>query len=99
MFHAARPDSNLRFLITTRPLPEINSFDPGFFAHYILRPFERKQVEAFAQNWFTQRNRTDADASERFLRQVEDSRIFDIAQIPLLLTMAAVVYELDTNKI
>jgi len=63
-----------------------------------VRPFEPGQVEHFAQNWFANRQNTNADDAERFLLQIQDSRISDLAQIPLLLTMAAIVYELDRNE-
>jgi hypothetical protein len=35
---------------------------------------------------------------QRFLQQVEQSRIADLAQVPLLLTLAAVLYEQGRDK-
>lgn len=98
LYHARKPDSYYHFVIATRPVPELDRFDRDLFGHYSVRPFEPSQVDDFAHKWFSNRPDANADDAREFLVQIKKSRIADLAQIPLLLTMAAVVYELDRNR-
>jgi hypothetical protein len=88
-----------RFMVTTRPLPAVEVFQRDGFARYTVRPFEISQLKDFAEKWFAPAREADPQDAQRFLQQVEQSRIADLAQVPLLLTMAAVLYEQGRDKL
>lgn len=87
-----------RFLVTTRPLSEVGSFEQDGFARRVMVPFEAGQLETFARYWFARERGDDPQDAQRFLQQVKQSRIADLAQVPLLLTMAAVLYEQNRGE-
>ncbi|MFI6586788.1 caspase family protein [Embleya sp. NPDC050493] len=87
------PDSRFRLLITTRPLPndELAPLQHAATGTYTLEPFDREQLREFAHRWF--RDHADGQArAEGFLRQTEAAGIRDLVRIPLLSTVAALVY-------
>ena len=91
--HAEGEADLYRLLITTRPLPEQQMTvlsrlpDTG---SYEIALFNREQRHAFAEAWF----RTSADATaEEFLRQADRGGLSDLMAVPLLTTVAAVVFE------
>jgi hypothetical protein len=86
------PRSPYRFVVTTRPLRPRPDFSRESFATFALRPFQRPQIEAFANAWFAARD-SDSGAAGLFLQRVDDSRLGDLAVVPLLLTMAALVFQ------
>jgi hypothetical protein len=96
--HGERVDGSYRFVLTTRPLPAVFQTGQHSFGQYTLRPFEAGQVRSFARLWFAERQNGDEASAEGFLRQVVESRISELAQTPLLLTMAAIVYELSRDE-
>jgi len=96
--HLARVDSQgqtatYRFVATTRPLSVVELLQRDGFARFTVRPFEAGQLQDFAKKWFSPERGADSRDAQKFLQQVEQSRIADLAQVPLLLTMAAVLYE------
>lgn len=80
----------LRFLVATRPLPpsQLDILGTGA-GRYQLQPFDLPRLTEFAESWF---ENTKASARQ-FLSQVRKARLSDIAQVPLLATIAAIVYE------
>jgi hypothetical protein len=88
-----------RFLITSRPLAtdEMHVLRRTGIAEYELRPFDRDDLARFAGRWFTARYPTDQAAARahaaRFLARVAGARLGPVARIPLLASIAAVVYE------
>lgn len=112
----AAGDGPYRFVITSRPVPELADLEPApqpeapggaaqeaseadgeptpqRFGHYRLRPFTEEQKQDFVRAWFRARSpHPDAD-TERFLAQVEESRLGDLTTTPLLLTMTALLFE------
>lgn len=93
-----------RFLLACRPLAESELGElrgPGVGA-YDLKPFDRRELGEFARRWFTarypdDRRRADATAG-RFLARVAGARLGPVARIPLLATIAALVYEQQSGR-
>ncbi|WP_424641348.1 caspase, EACC1-associated type [Embleya sp. AB8] len=88
------PDGRFRLLITTRPLPndELAPLQHAATGTYTLEPFDREQLHEFAHHWF--RDHTDGRKSAAgFLRQTKAPGIRDLVRIPLLATVAALVYQ------
>ncbi|WP_432079671.1 NACHT domain-containing protein [Streptomyces sp. YPW6] len=78
-------------LITSRPLPddERRTWDSDKeLTHYAIEPFQHHQRAQFAHSWFAD----DVDLAESFLRELAASRLEEEASIPLLATVAAVVF-------
>ncbi|MGH3430752.1 MAG: NACHT domain-containing protein, partial [Mycobacteriales bacterium] len=89
----ARPDSDYRFVVTTRALPEseLIPLRTATVGSYVIEPFGRPELEEFATKWFTaQRVPSPAAETERFLRETTDGRLRELVQNPLLATIAAV---------
>ncbi|MGH3722470.1 MAG: NACHT domain-containing protein [Pseudonocardiaceae bacterium] len=89
----ARPDSDYRFVVTTRALPEseLAPLRTATVGSYVIEPFGRPELEEFATKWFTaQRVPSPAAETERFLRETTDGRLRELVQNPLLATIAAV---------
>ncbi|MEU5692369.1 NACHT domain-containing protein [Actinosynnema sp. NPDC020468] len=81
-----------RVVLTTRPI-EGTALAPLHHANrYELQPFDEEALERFARNWFP-----EADA-ERFLHQVRDAHLKELVQVPLLATIAAIVFEQHTDR-
>lgn len=84
VFHADSHNSNYHFIFASRPVPELDRFPRDIFGHYLVRPFDSHQVTLFAKQWFTNRPARTADDASRFLRQIGNSRIDGLAQIPVV---------------
>ncbi|GGS43229.1 NACHT domain-containing protein [Actinokineospora fastidiosa] len=91
----ATPDSPYRLVLTTRPI-EGASLAPVQrigAARYELQPFDEEALRRFAINWFT-----DDPAASRFLRQVRAAHLDELVRVPLLATIAAIVFERTDNR-
>lgn len=89
----ARPDSDYRFVVTTRALTEseLAPLRTGNVGNYVIEPFDRPELEEFASKWFTaQQVPSPAANTERFLRETSDGRLRELVKNPLLATIAAV---------
>lgn len=92
-------DVTHRFLVTSRPLPdaELATLRNAWVAEYELRPFDRADLADFARRWFTARLPHDPEAAAReaalFLTRVAGARLGPVARVPLLATIAVMVYE------
>ncbi|WP_328783494.1 caspase family protein [Streptomyces canus] len=84
-------DGPHRLLITTRALSsaELGVLRGRFTGEYTVEPFDREALERFARAWFA----ADAALAERFLDQLDEARLTDVVKVPLLATVAAVVFE------
>lgn len=82
-----------RFLIASRPLRDIELMPlrNAGAVHYKLQPFTPPQLAEFAGNWF--RARPDGGDPMRFLQSIERARLAPVVTLPLLATIAAIVYE------
>lgn len=98
-----------RFVVTSRSLPDLGAFDPAsderpLFVRYRLRPFGLTQRRAFAAAWFRSRPGDPTARADAFNAAIERTTLTDLAGSPLLLTMAAVLFErggdgaLPTNR-
>lgn len=85
LIQAAWPPGSHVFM-TTRP--GMTALPDGFTSFDLL-PFEPKQVEEFAHNWF----KPDDAKAYAFLESVRAARMGDLSGTPLLLTVAATVFE------
>ncbi|UVS77449.1 NACHT domain-containing protein [Actinokineospora sp. UTMC 2448] len=91
----ATPDSPYRLVLTTRPI-EGASLAPVQrigAARYELQPFDEEALRRFATNWFT-----EEPAAARFLRQVRAAHLDELVRVPLLATIAAIVFERTDNR-
>ncbi|MEO7196814.1 MAG: hypothetical protein ABIZ05_18655 [Pseudonocardiaceae bacterium] len=89
----ARPDSDYRFVVTTRALPEseLAPLRRTTVGNYVIEPFGTPELEEFATKWFTvQRVPSPAAETDRFLRETSDGRLRELVRNPLLATIAAV---------
>ncbi|MFI5491960.1 NACHT domain-containing protein [Actinoplanes sp. NPDC051859] len=93
-------DSELhQIVVTSRPLPaqELADLRVTGVAEYELRPFDRADLAEFAARWFSARQAGHPEAPERraamFLARVAGARLGPVARVPLLATIAAMVYE------
>ncbi len=100
----SRSMSNYRVLVTSRPLPlgeveELRGLDVGSFR---LSPFSPADLERFTLIWFTARAKEGQEYSEatearRFRANVQDAGLSALIHVPLLATMAVLVYERDRD--
>lgn len=104
-----RQPGRFRFVVTSRPLPDLGAFesaagDAELFARFRLRPFGPGQRRQFAAAWFRSRMGDPTAAVDAFIEAVERTALADLTGSPLLLTMAAVLFErhdggaLPTNR-
>ncbi|WP_160165885.1 NACHT domain-containing NTPase [Actinoplanes sp. OR16] len=95
LLNAAGP---YRMVITSRPLtePELAGLNVPDVGVYDLRPFDRRELDEFARRWFAARipndRRSADDVAGRFLARVDGARLGPVARVPLLATIAAIVY-------
>ncbi|GIE34867.1 hypothetical protein Ait01nite_079120 [Actinoplanes italicus] len=88
-----------RILVTSRPLagPELAELSGSTVGAYDLRNFDRRELDEFAHRWFTARfpdDRRRADeTADRFLARLAGARLGPVVRVPLLATIAAIVYE------
>ncbi|KOV81747.1 NACHT domain-containing NTPase [Nocardia sp. NRRL S-836] len=83
--------STYRVLLTTRPT------EGGALAalqrvasRYELQPFDEDALRLFATHWFEEEGE---DCARRFLQQVREAHLFELVEVPLLATIAAIVFE------
>ncbi|HEX8870907.1 MAG TPA: hypothetical protein VF821_34905, partial [Lentzea sp.] len=82
-----------RVLLTTRPteggaLAALQQRAGA--ARYDLQPFDREALGRFARSWFAEVGEGYAD---RFLHEVREAHLDELVEVPLLATIAAIVFE------
>jgi cellulose synthase operon protein C len=89
-------DSPYRILLTTRPVDSA-ALVPLLrtAAHYELQPFDEAALTDFAGRWFDGQERGSA---ERFLRQIRQAYLDELVQVPLLATIAAIVFDQHSDR-
>lgn len=90
-----REQDQLRFLVASRPLAvgdlaELRALRIG---EYRLRRFDDADLRAFAGNWFGAR-----DTGSGFLARVSAARLRSVVRVPLLATIAALVFAADPER-
>ncbi|MCX4735085.1 NACHT domain-containing protein [Streptomyces sp. NBC_01363] len=84
--------SKHRLLLTTRPLAarEHARWEAqDDLGRCEIEPFERGQRRDFVHRWF----RDQPDRAEDFLRQITAARLEEVVSVPLLATVAAIVFD------
>ncbi|KOX34197.1 hypothetical protein ADK67_04470 [Saccharothrix sp. NRRL B-16348] len=84
-------DGPYRIVVTTRPV-EGAALAPLYrigAARYELLPFDGEALRSFARNWFAEEGEETAD---RFLRQIREAHLDELVRVPLLATIAAIVF-------
>ncbi len=83
------PDRPYRLLVTSRPL-ESGGLAPLHrdAARYELQPFDAKTLRRFVEHWFR-----DPDDGRRFLRQIRKAHLDELVRVPLLATIAAIIFD------
>jgi TIR domain len=93
---AAIPGSLYRFVVTTRPVREGLSTDrllSAGFGHYRILPFADEQQEQFVKAWFGHLGGSAQSSTLLSLRS--GAEVGDLLRTPLILTMAAIIYQRD----
>ncbi|EOD66062.1 signal transduction protein with Nacht domain, partial [Amycolatopsis vancoresmycina DSM 44592] len=87
--------AHYRIVLTTRPIAgaALAPFHGAGAARYELLPFDEEALRHFAANWFA-----EGDTAERFVRQVHDANLDELVRVPLLATIAAIMFEQDRDR-
>lgn len=95
----AREASRLRFLVTTRELSGggLDALERAGMARYTLDPFDSEQVAAFARAWFEAEPEGERLAAG-FLAGLEAAGPSDLLRVPLLATIAAILYQQHPDR-
>jgi cellulose synthase operon protein C len=64
-------------------------FQRAAAARYELQPFDEEALRRFAEHWFDEEG---ADTAVRFVRQVRHAHLDELVQVPLLATIAAIIF-------
>ena len=100
------PSSPMRIVVATRPLPigEIAELRSPHVGQMHLRPFDRDDIREFARNWFFARAeypahlRETEDKVEKFNNSIRAAGLTGMMRVPLLVAMAALVYERNAGS-
>lgn len=81
-----------RVLLTTRPTEggALAALQRAGATRYELQPFDAEALCRFAHNWFEEIGEEHAD---RFLHQIREAHLNELVEVPLLATIAAIVFE------
>ena len=87
--------THLRIVVTTRPIAGAAhaAFQGAGAARYELLPFDEEALRRFAVKWFV-----EDDTAERFVRQVHDANLDELVRVPLLATIAAIIFEQNRDR-
>ncbi|WP_214405685.1 XRE family transcriptional regulator [Pseudonocardia lacus] len=94
---AESADSAFRIVLTTRPLegaalgPLLRIGATG----YELLPFDDDALRTFADSWFTD---VGDDCAHRFTWQIRAAHLDELVRVPLLATIAAIVFEQHADR-
>lgn len=85
-------ESTYRVVLTTRPIEGtvLAPLQRIGAVRYELQPFDEEALRLFARNWFAAEG---PELADRFLRQIRSAHLDDLVRVPLLATIAAIVFE------
>lgn len=85
-----------RVLLTTRPteLGDLAALQ-RVACRYELQPFDEVGLRLFAAHWFEDEGK---DCANRFLQQIREAHLFELVEVPLLATIAAIVFEQHAQR-
>ncbi|MGH4016267.1 MAG: TIR domain-containing protein [Pseudonocardiaceae bacterium] len=90
-------DSPLRFVITSRPLSREIEQDWSSFARFRLLPLNDEQIGSFANSWFPEERDEGSASAHKFLQEIGRRRLRELVRTPLILTMAAIVFDMSAE--
>jgi NACHT domain len=82
-----------QFVITSRPMDELRLLDATLFPVFRIQWFDPERRTRFAKNWFEARDRNEDIPV--FIERLRAAALEEVTGVPLLLTMAAVIFEED----
>jgi cellulose synthase operon protein C len=94
-------DRPYRLVVTSRPLEStgLAPLHSAGAARYELQPFDPEALRRFAEHWFGPAEPSPGHgASRRFLDQVKHAHLDELVRIPLLATIAAIVFEQHDDR-
>jgi cellulose synthase operon protein C len=88
----ATDHSPYRMIVTTRPVEGgvLAPLQRAGIGRYELHPFDAEALRRFAANWFGSEG---ADTAGRFVQQVRAAYLDELVRVPLLATIAAIIFE------
>ncbi|WP_433273791.1 NACHT domain-containing protein [Actinosynnema sp. CS-041913] len=92
----ASDESPYRVMLTTRPIEgaALAPLQRVGAARYELQPFDEEALRRFAENWFDD----GGDSAYRFVRQVREAHLDELVRVPLLATIAAIIFEQHDDR-
>ncbi|MFE2755981.1 NACHT domain-containing protein, partial [Actinosynnema sp. NPDC059335] len=92
----AAPGSPYRVVVTTRPIEGsiLAPLQRASAARYELQPFDEEALRRFAANWFD----GSPDEADRFVRQLQAAHLDELVRVPLLATIAAIIFEQSGDR-
>ncbi|MCS7483318.1 NACHT domain-containing protein [Umezawaea endophytica] len=89
--------SPYRVVLTTRPIEgaAIAPLHRVGTMRYELQPFNREALHRFALNWFAEEG---PDPADRFVRQIRAAHLDELVCVPLLATIAAIVFQRHADQ-
>lgn len=84
-------ESPYRVVLTTRPTEgaTLAPFQEAGAARYELQSFDEKALHDFAASWFVDEGQ---DVADRFVLQIRRTHLDELVRVPLLATIAAVIF-------
>jgi len=88
-------ESPYRVVLTTRPIEgaALAPLQRIGAARYELQPFDDEALRRFADNWFD-----NGDDAARFIRQIRAAHLDELVRVPLLATIAAIIFEQHDDR-
>lgn len=85
-------ESPYRIVLTTRPIEDavLAPLQRIGSVRYELQPFDDEALRRFIENWFAD---DESGFAERFLRQIRAAHLDDLVRVPLMATIAAIVFQ------
>ncbi|GAA3359659.1 hypothetical protein GCM10020366_36560 [Saccharopolyspora gregorii] len=89
---ASDPADSHRVIVTTRPIEgaALAPLQRIGCSRYELQPFDEEALRRFAENWFAEES---SDHAHRFVEQVREAHLDELVQVPLLATIAAIIFQ------
>ncbi|MGH3753575.1 MAG: NACHT domain-containing protein [Pseudonocardiaceae bacterium] len=89
--------SPYRVMLTTRPIEgaALAPLQRAQAARYELQPFDEEALRRFAGNWFAKEG---AGTAHRFVRQIREAHLDELVRVPLLATIAAIIFEQHDDR-
>ncbi|XVS66788.1 NACHT domain-containing protein [Actinosynnema sp. CA-299493] len=94
---ASRSGSPYRVIVTTRPIDgaALAPLQRIKAARYELQPFDEQALRRFAENWFAEEG---TEHAQRFVRQVRAAHLDELVRVPLLATIAAIIFQQQHDR-